>query len=73
MGGVLRHHKSEPSADALATCATKIGYYAYHLAKSENPAHAELVERFGKLRDLYQKAMDKQALGKWMAFERMGL
>ena len=52
MGGVLRHHKSEPSADALATCATKIGYYAYHLAKSENPAHAELVERFGKLRDL---------------------
>jgi hypothetical protein len=70
---VLRHHKSEPSADALANCASKLGYYAYHFAKSEDPAHTLLVERFGKLRDLCQQAMDKQAQGKWMTFERMGL
>ena len=70
---VLLHQKSEPSADALANCASKLGYYAYHFAKSENPVHAELVQRFEKLRDLCQQAMDKQAQSKWMTFERMGL
>lgn len=70
---VLRHHKSEPSADALANCASKLGYYAYHFGKSENPAHAGLVERFGKLRGLCQEAMDQQARAKWMTFKRMGL
>jgi hypothetical protein len=70
---VLRHHKSEPSADALANCASKLGYYAYHFGKSENPAHADLVQRFGKLRGLCQEAMDQQAKTKWMTPERMAL
>jgi hypothetical protein len=70
---VLRHHKSEPSADALANCASKLGYYAYHLAKSEDPAHTLLVERFGTLRSECLQAMDIQARAKWMTFERMGL
>jgi hypothetical protein len=70
---VLRHHKSEPSADALANCASKLGYYAYHFGKSEKPEHADLVQRFGKLRGLCQEAMDQQAKIKWMTPQRMSL
>jgi hypothetical protein len=70
---VLRHHKSEPSADALANCASKLGYYAYHFGKSENPAHAEWVTRFEELRGQCLHAMDQQAKTKWMTPERMSL
>jgi hypothetical protein len=70
---VLRHHKAQPSADALANCASKLGYYAYHFGKSEKPEHADLVQRFGKLRGLCQEAMDQQAKIKWMTPQRMSL
>jgi hypothetical protein len=70
---VLRHHKAQPSADALANCASKLGYYAYHFGKSENPAHQEWVKRFKELRDQCLHAMDQQAKIKWMTPERMSL
>jgi hypothetical protein len=70
---VLRHHKSEPSADALANCASKLGYYAYHFGKSEKPEHQEWVKRFKELRDQCLNAMDQQARIKWMTPQRMSL
>lgn len=69
---VLRHHKTQPSADALAICASKLGYYAVHLSKSEKPEHIEWVKRFEELRGQCLHAMDQQAKGKWMTPERMG-
>ena len=70
---MLRHHKNESSVDVLTNCANDFYYYVYHFAKSEDPANETLVDRFGKLRSLCQEAMDQQARGKWMTFERMGL
>jgi hypothetical protein len=70
---VLRHHKAQPSADALANCASKLAYYAYYLGKSEEPEHQEWVKRFNELREQCLHAMDQQARIKWMTPERMGL
>lgn len=70
---VLRHHRTAPSADALAVCASKLGYYVRHLGNSEKPLHQQWVVRFEKLRGMCLQAMDQQAKGKWMTPERMGL
>jgi hypothetical protein len=70
---VLRHHQTQPSADALAICASKLGYYALHLGKSDKPEHEQWVARFEELRALCLKAMEQQAKSKWMTPERMGL
>jgi hypothetical protein len=70
---VLRHHKAQPSADALANCASKLAYYSYHLGKSKKPEHQEWVKLFKELRGLCQEAMDQQAKIRWMTPERMGL
>jgi hypothetical protein len=70
---VLRHHKAQPSADALANCASKLAYYAYYLGKSEEPEHQEWVKRFNELREQCLHAMDQQARIKCMTPERMGL
>ena len=70
---VLRFHRTEASADALANCASKLGYYVQHLSASTNPTHQQMVERFGKLRSECLQAMDAQARAKWMTPERMGL
>lgn len=70
---VLRHHQTQPSADALAICASKLAYYALHLGKSDKLEHQEWVERFEDLRSQCLQAMDEQARTKWMTPERMGL
>ncbi len=70
---VLRFHNTGPSADALATCASKLGYYVKHLGKSKKPEHQEWVQRFCELRGLCHQALDQQAKVKWMTPERMGL
>ena len=70
---MLRHHRTAPSADALAVCASKLGYYARHLGKSEKPEHQQWVKRFEKLRGMCLQALDQQAKTKWMTPERMGL
>jgi len=70
---VLRHHQTQPSADALAICASKLGYYAHHLSKSTKPDSQLWVARFEDLRSECLQAMDQQAKTKWMTPERMGL
>lgn len=69
----LRFRNLQPSADALATCASKLGYYAYHLGKSTKAEHQDWVGRFEYLRTLCQQAMEMQARTKWMTPKRMGL
>src|SRR6056297_1154524 len=69
----LRFRDLPPSADALATCASKLGYYAYHLKKCSQPEQRDWSERFYRLRSLCQQAMETQARAKWMTVERMGL
>lgn len=70
---VLRFHKTEPSADALAICASKLGYYVQHLRHSAAPLHQEWVLRFERLHRLCLQAMEDQARTKWMTPERMGI
>jgi hypothetical protein len=70
---VLRHNQTAPSADAFAICASKLGYYAHQLAKSENTEHQLWAKRFVKLRSLCHQAMEQQSRAKWMTAERMGL
>jgi biotin-(acetyl-CoA carboxylase) ligase len=70
---VLRTHQTQPSADAFATCASKLGYYAKHMSQSKNPAYREWSSLFLQLRELCFTAMDQQAKAKWMTPKRMGL
>jgi hypothetical protein len=70
---VLRFHKRTPSADALATCASKLGYYALHLAKSPSSENHRLADRFSELRSLCLAELEQLARAKWMTVERMGL
>lgn len=70
---VLRFHSAAPSAGALATLASKLGYYAHHFGKSDKAGYTVLAERLEKLRTLCQEAIEQQARTKWMTPERMGL
>lgn len=70
---VLRFHKTDPSADALATLSSKLGYYAAHFGKSTRPEHADWAKRFAELREFCQDALEEQARLKWMTPERMGV
>ncbi|WP_235866867.1 DUF6626 family protein [Salibaculum griseiflavum] len=69
----LRFRDLPPSADALATCASKLGYYARHLAKSSKREQRETSNHLYRLQRLCQQAMEDQARAKWMTAERMGL
>ena len=69
----LRFRDLPPSADALATCASKLGYYAYHLNKSSRPDHQQMSARFVDLKIICQQAMETQARAKWMTAGRVGL
>lgn len=69
---VLRFHQTNPSTDALATCASKLGYYALRLERSEQPDHKDWAKRFLNLRSQCLQAIEKQARAKWMVPERMG-
>jgi len=70
---VLRFHKRTPSADALATCASKLGYYATHLAKSTRPENHSMAAKFRELQGLCLAELDHLSRAKWMTAERMGL
>lgn len=70
---VLRFHEADPSADALVTLGSKLGYYAEHFGKSDRAEHADWAQRFAKLRELCQAALEQQARAKWMTPERMGI
>ena len=69
----LRFRNLPPSADALATCASKLGYYAQHLAKSPNSHNQSIAAKFTELRALCLMELEQLARSKWMTAERMGL
>ncbi len=68
---VLRYHQQPASADALATCASKLGYYQKYLSLSQKSEHQALSETFQRLRALCVVTMEDQARAKWMTPERM--
>lgn len=70
---VLRFHKQPASADALATCASKLAYYQSLLSRSKNVEHSRLAETFQRLRALCVVTMEEQARAKWMTPDRMGV
>lgn len=70
---VLRFHNKEPSAEALAICASKLGYYAYHLKKSQNLQHTGMAETFDDLRRQCLDDLEQQSRRKWMTPKGMGL
>lgn len=69
----LKLRRLDPSAATLATCASKLGYYAHHLASSSKPEHQDWRQRFIKLRQLCEQAMEQKARAQWMTPKRMGL
>jgi hypothetical protein len=69
----LRFRDLHPSADALATCASKLGYYAHHLGQSSISEQMIMAQDFLDLSLLCQQAVYSQARLKWMTPERMGL
>jgi len=70
---VLRFHQNNASADALTTCASKLGYYAYHFGKSKKPKCLDWAVRFERLQGMCMAAVEQQARAKWMTPNRMGL
>ena len=69
----LRFRNLPPSADALVTCASKLGYYAEHLRKSQNRENHNIAVKFTELRMMCLAELDQLARAKWMTAERMGL
>lgn len=61
----LRFHDLAPSADALATCASKLGYYTQRLSNSSEDRHQHWAHQFQKLRDDCEAALEQQARAKW--------
>lgn len=68
---VLRFHQLPASVDALATCASKLGYYQKFLSSSDKAEHKQMAETFQRLRALCVATMEQQARAKWMTPERM--
>jgi hypothetical protein len=68
---VLKFHAADASADALAVCSSKLGYYAKRFAASDEPAHLQLVQTFLRLRILCEATIERQARAKWMTQSRM--
>lgn len=69
----LKFRELEPSAATMATCASKLGYYARHIANSTKQEHRDWHQRFTELRQLCDQAMEQQARSQWMTPKRMGL
>jgi hypothetical protein len=69
----LRFINGEPSADALAVCASKLSYYAKRLAQSTDPRHLQLVARFGHLAGECMGAVEARALAKWQQLPAMAV
>lgn len=65
----LRHHQIEPSVETLAVCSNKLGYYADRLRGSDE--HQAWVDRFDRLKELCDQAIDRQAQAVWRESNRM--
>ena len=69
---VLRFQQLQPSADALAICASKLDYYAQRLEGSSDSKHKQWAQRFAVLHSKCTMALNEQARTKWQVAERMG-
>jgi hypothetical protein len=69
---VLRFQQLQPSADALAVCASKLNYYTQRLERSSDSKHKQWAQRFAVLHSKCTTALNEQARTKWQAAERMG-
>lgn len=67
----LRHSRLDASADALNTCASKLGYYAKQLEHSKSAQHVCWGELMRKHKMLCEQALEAQAKAKWMQPDRM--
>lgn len=63
----LRYNGSEPSADALAVCASKLGYYADRLSKSDAAHHLHWAAMFRRLSIACTSELDSFALRRWQS------
>lgn len=68
----LRFQNSQPSADALAICASKLNYYRAKLERSSEARHRAWAERFAVLHEKCAAALNEKAEAKWRVAERMG-
>ena len=68
----LRFQNLQPSADALAICASKLNYYRAKLECSSEARHRVWAERFAVLHEKCTVALNEQAEAKWRVAERMG-
>ena len=68
----LRFQNLQPSADALAICASKLNYYKTKLECSSEARHRAWAERFAALHEKCAAALNEQAEAKWRVAERMG-
>lgn len=69
---VLRFQQLQPSADALAVCASKLDYYTQRLEGSSDSKHKIWAQRFATLHEKCTVALNEQAEAKWRVAERMG-
>lgn len=69
---VLRFQKLQPSADALAVCASKLNYYTQRLERSSDGKHKQWAQRFAVLHRKCTMALNEQARTKWQTAARMG-
>jgi hypothetical protein len=63
----LRYSGCEPSADAWANCAAKLGELTKHLLNSSERHHVHWAQVFGELRERCYDEMDARAQRKWQA------
>ena len=68
---VLRFQQLQPSADALAVCASKLNYYTQLLERSSDSKHKHWAQRFAVLHSKCTMALNEQARTKWQTAERM--
>lgn len=61
----LRFNDLQPSADALMTCASKLGWYADQLHTSDHAHHQHWAGVFGELREDCVTAVERAACAKW--------
>ena len=69
---VLPFQQLQPSADALAICASKLHYYTQRLEGSSDSKHKQWAQGFAVLHSKCTTALNEQARTKWQAAERMG-
>ena len=69
---VLRFQQLQPSADALAVCASKLNYYTQRLEGSSDDKHKHWAQRFAVLHSKCTTALNEKARIKWQTAERMG-